>query len=255
MGKSGLKNMSLKCGSGAVKKKRDPLQQKIKENPKYGHIRATIDTGASMSKYLDKHADSFRPKKDEFFKRIRGSQLVELMDEEDIEEESVYNLGAEDENKTAVHNASESEVDEAFFLLLDLRSEEEFMDGHVRMAVQYPHTQLHHATNYFTPEIYRYKNRTDRMIILYSDTDRMAATAATLFVEKGVENVFVLTGGLSKFCEKFEEYVEGNVPDFDGASSCGDNSSVSGRSTARSVRSQMSRVSQVPSSRGGRSMR
>ena len=24
---------------------------------RYGHIRATIDTGASMSKYLDKHAD------------------------------------------------------------------------------------------------------------------------------------------------------------------------------------------------------
>ena len=37
-----------------------------------------------------------------------------------------------------------------------------FLDGHVRMAVQYPHTQLHHATNYFTPEIYRYKNRADR---------------------------------------------------------------------------------------------
>ena len=26
-----------------------------------------------------------KPKKDEYFKRIRGSQLIELMDEEDIE--------------------------------------------------------------------------------------------------------------------------------------------------------------------------
>merc|ERR1712166_324122 len=228
-------------------KKRDPLQQKIKENPKYGHIRATIDTGASMSKYLDKHADSFRPKKDEFFKRIRGSQLVELMDEEDIEEESVYNLGAEDENKTAVHNASESEVDEAFFLLLDLRSEEEFMDGHVRMAVQYPHTQLHHATNYFTPEIYRYKNRPDRMIVVYGDDDRQAAVTGTLFVEKGVENVFVLTGGLQRFVVKFEEYVVGNVPDF-GSCAGDDSSSMSGRSTARSVRSQSSRMTSMPPS-------
>merc|ERR1712166_725674 len=249
MGKLFKEKMSLKSGTAGVKKRRDPLQQKIPQNPKFAHVKSAIDTGCSVNKWTNKNADSLRPKANEFFKRIKGSQLVELMDEEDVEEESVYNLANEDmeENKTAVHGAVDCEVDEAFFLLLDLRSEEAFIDGHIRIAVHYPHTQLHHATNYFTPEIYRYKNRPDRMIVVYGDDDRQAAVTGTLFVEKGVENVFVLTGGLQRFVVKFEEYVVGNVPDF-GSCAGDDSSSTSGRSTARSVRSQSSRMTSMPPS-------
>eukprot|EP00656_Telonema_subtile_P050356 TRINITY_DN64_c0_g2_i1.p1 TRINITY_DN64_c0_g2~~TRINITY_DN64_c0_g2_i1.p1 ORF type:complete len:269 (-),score=73.36 TRINITY_DN64_c0_g2_i1:404-1210(-) len=240
----GSLEIAMSLRSGHVKSKRDPLQQKIPQNPKYDHVRSSLDTGCSVTKWMSKNGDSCRPKKDEFFKRIRGSQLVELMDEEDIEEESVYNLASEEDNKTAVHAAGDGHVEEAFFLLLDLRGEEEYAQGHIRMAMHYPHTQLHHATNYFTPEIYRYKNRADRMIVLYGDDDKIAATAGSLFVEKGVENVFVLTGGLQRFVVKFEEYVSGEVPDY--GSQADDRSSCSGRSTARSMRSQMSRMSSMP---------
>lgn len=93
------------------------------------------------------------------------------------------------------------------------------------------------------------------MIIVYGDDDKMGAAVGTLFVEKGVENVFVLTGGLAKFIHKFEEYVEGNIPEYEG-SVC--DSSVSGRSTARSSRSavsQMSKLSRLPTGRSGRSVR
>ena len=33
------------------------------------------------------------------------------------------------------------------------------------------------------------------MIIIYDDDERIAAPAGKLFVERGVENVYVLTGG------------------------------------------------------------
>jgi len=59
-----------------------------------------------------------------------------------------------------------------------------------------------HSTNYFSPEIYRYKNRPDRMIIIYDDDERLAAPAGKLFVEKGVENVYIITGGKHVLCEK-----------------------------------------------------
>lgn len=158
----------------------------------------------------------------------------------------MYNIGNEDceENKTAVHAAEEGEPAEALFLLLDIRSEEEFNMGHIRMAVHYPHTQLHHATNYFTSEIYRYKNRPDRMIVLYGEDDKSAAAAATLFVEKGVENVFVLTGGLTKFVVKFEEYVQGDVPEYDDVSTCPPSTAHS----RSSVRTQNTRLSHMPPS-------
>ena len=38
-----------------------------------------------MSKMADKMKDSHKPKTDEYFKRIKGSQLLELIEDEDVE--------------------------------------------------------------------------------------------------------------------------------------------------------------------------
>lgn len=206
-------------GSRRAPRKRDPLQQRIPTNPKYAHVKSTLDTGASMSKFVEKSKDSFHPRKDEYFKRIKGSQLVELIEDEDVEEETVYGLVSQQDTATevgqhVVHGPGATDMDEALYLLLDLRDEMEHQIGHIATAVAYPHTQLTHSTNYFSAEIYRYKNRPDRMIIIYDDDERIAAPAAKLFVERGVENVYVLTGGLRKFCEKHEEFVQGEVPEY-----------------------------------------
>lgn len=199
--------------------KRDPLQQRIPTNPKYAHVKSTLDTGASMSKFNEKSKDTFHPKKDEYFKRIKGSQLVELIEDEDVEEETVYGLvGAQETSAEVgpcvVHGEAAQDMDEALYLLLDLRDESEYDQCHISTAIPYPHTQLTHSTNYFSTEIYRYKNRPDRMIIIYDDDERIAAPAGKLFVERGVENVYVLTGGLRKFCEKHEEFVQGIIPEY-----------------------------------------
>jgi len=172
-----------------------------------------------MSKFVEKSKDSFHPRKDEYFKRIKGSQLVELIEDEDVEEETVYGLVSQQDTATevgqhVVHGPGATDMDEALYLLLDLRDEVEHQIGHIATAVCYPHTQLTHSTNYFSTEVYRYKNRPDRMIIIYDDDERIAAPAAKLFVERGVENVYVLTGGLRKFCEKHEDFVQGEVPEY-----------------------------------------
>jgi rhodanese-related sulfurtransferase len=172
-----------------------------------------------MSKFNEKSKDTFHPKKDEYFKRIKGSQLVELIEDEDVEEETVYGLvGAQETSAEVgpcvVHGEAAQDMDEALYLLLDLRDESEYDQCHISTAIPYPHTQLTHSTNYFSTEIYRYKNRPDRMIIIYDDDERIAAPAGKLFVERGVENVYVLTGGLRKFCEKHEEFVQGIIPEY-----------------------------------------
>jgi len=38
-----------------------------------------------MTKQVAKMKDSFKPKGDEYFKRIKGSQLLELIEDEDVE--------------------------------------------------------------------------------------------------------------------------------------------------------------------------
>lgn len=208
-------------GASARPKKKDVLQQRIPSNPKYAHVKSTLDTGASVSKFEEKAKNVSKPKVDEYFKRIKGSHLVELIEDEDVEEESVFALvGAEEVKGSAecvVHSEASQEMDEALYLLLDLRDEADFEECHINTATHYPHTQLTHSTNYFSAEIYRYKNRPDRMIILYDDDERISGAAGKLFVEKGVENVYVLTGGLRKFSEKFEEHVIGTIPEFVGS--------------------------------------
>merc|ERR1712023_340012 len=173
-----------------------------------------------MSKFQDKMKDKHVPKKDEYFKRIKGSQLVELIEDEDVEEETVYGLVGQQEVSTeagaavVVHGEGAQDMDEALYLLLDLRDEQDHDQCHIATAIPYPHTMLTHSTTYFSSEIYRYKNRPDRMIIIYDDDERISAPAAKLFVERGVENVYVLTGGLRKFCEKHEEFVQGEFPEY-----------------------------------------
>ncbi|CAH8580684.1 unnamed protein product [Schistosoma bovis] len=64
------------------KKLKDPLQKTIPRNPKYENIQPTIDTGASLSKYLKKMEEireNYRMKDDEIFKRIKIPTFVQLI--------------------------------------------------------------------------------------------------------------------------------------------------------------------------------
>lgn len=56
------------------------------------------------------------------------------------------------------------------------------------------------------------KNREEAMIVVYDTDERTASTVATMFVEKGWENVFMLTGGLRTFATRHEAFVDGSLP-------------------------------------------
>ena len=63
-------------------------------------------------------------------------------------------------------------------------------------AWNYPVRLLSRAFNPFTPEILAFRNQEPgRIIVLYDLNDEMAASAANLMFEKGIDNVFVLNGG------------------------------------------------------------
>lgn len=66
--------------------------------------------------------------------------------------------------------------------------------------------------NEFDATIVRYRNRQDcgRAIVLYDDDERLAARAGLLFCDKGVDNVFVLTGGLREFGARCPDLIDGD---------------------------------------------
>ena len=51
-----------------------------------------------------------------------------------------------------------------------------------------------------------------RVILLYDNDERLAVPAAELCAEKGVDNVFILTGGLLDFGGHFPELLDGVPP-------------------------------------------
>ncbi|XP_018652271.1 putative centrosomal protein of 41 kDa (Cep41 protein) (Testis-specificprotein A14 protein) [Schistosoma mansoni] len=60
----------------------EPLQKTIPRNPKYENIQPTIDTGASLSKYLKKMEEireNYKMKDNEIFKRIKIPTFVQLI--------------------------------------------------------------------------------------------------------------------------------------------------------------------------------
>ncbi|XP_066446020.1 centrosomal protein of 41 kDa [Eleutherodactylus coqui] len=58
------------------------LKKRIPQNPKYQHIKTRLDTGNSMTKYLERIEEinkNYRYKKDELFKRIKVTTFAQLV--------------------------------------------------------------------------------------------------------------------------------------------------------------------------------
>ncbi|KAM3924281.1 centrosomal protein of 41 kDa [Leptodactylus fuscus] len=58
------------------------LKKRIPQNPRYQHVRTRLDTGNSMTKYLERIEEinrNYRYKKDELFKRIKVTTFAQLV--------------------------------------------------------------------------------------------------------------------------------------------------------------------------------
>eukprot|EP00003_Mantamonas_plastica_P022454 TRINITY_DN3817_c0_g1_i6.p1 TRINITY_DN3817_c0_g1~~TRINITY_DN3817_c0_g1_i6.p1 ORF type:complete len:530 (+),score=162.54 TRINITY_DN3817_c0_g1_i6:1556-3145(+) len=124
------------------------------------------------------------------FTTIRGSGTFSV---------STYQGGRGRVGGTSVVSYTDSMYgDRADYLLLDARTEEEFDECHITGATHYPLSMLKQV-NWITPEIYHYKNKEAKKIIFYSLKEKEAAQAALSFQEHGIDNVFVMKGGLRSF--------------------------------------------------------
>ena len=102
-------------------------------------------------------------------------------------------------------------TDETSFLLLDLRDPEDYDFWRIKEAINSPAANI--ARDKMIPELFRFKNKTNKLIIVYMADERKGCQAANLLAEKGYENVFLLSGGIETMNEEFHNLLEGrNVP-------------------------------------------
>ena len=99
------------------------------------------------------------------------------------------------------------------YQVLDLRDPDEYARCHVVGALNFHHTRLSRAQNYYLPEMHDYINKAGRILIVYDDDERTATKAAATLAERGVDNVFLLSGGLQILAHRFPRgMVWGELP-------------------------------------------
>jgi len=85
-------------------------------------------------------------------------------------------------------------TDQTSFLLLDLREADEYEFWRIKESLCYPAANI--ARDKMIPELFRFKNKANKLIIVYMSDERKGCAAANLMSEKGFENVFLLSGGI-----------------------------------------------------------
>jgi len=150
--------------------------------------------------------------------RLGNMQLAQLPGnnmnmEESKDTESVYSMRTGVSQASAVTYATDmlGITANTTFLLLDLRDPDEYELWRIREAINFPCANI--ARDKTIPELFRFKNQPDKLIVIYMNDERAGVQYATLLSEKGYDNVFLLSGGIENFLEDYSDLVEGrNVP-------------------------------------------
>lgn len=201
----------------ASKAKVDPMSKRVPRSQKYDHIQGRLDTGLTTKKVKVISVREFSRRRDEIFYRVQREQLEMLYTEYERSEneETMSRMGRSgDMGPTIVTHENESEaVYDRPYLLLDVRDARDYDDGHLLQARSFPHTMLRRDAHH--PEIYQFRNKPEHMIILYCDADNetISRDAAKIMTDRGIDNVFLLTGGFKEMLHKFPHRVEGNMPE------------------------------------------
>lgn len=261
----------------------DILDKKIPKSTKYENVQSTIDTGASMPKYMAKMeaTGKLKDRKDELFKRVKVRMLANMLlrEMELLPQGPLSSLTSAPSTPiypstpptSGIHtptlmgttlSPSDSPSPppvpfapgQSSFLLLDVRDPEEYETARIKGAMSYPAAILSRAINYFTADLYYYKNKENKMILIYDEDEKIAVQAGNIFYQKGIDNIFVLHGGLRQMYEEFPDLVVGVLPPKPGTASgskkgMSDRGSSAGstisKSTTRSTSSRASSLSKT----------
>jgi len=93
------------------------------------------------------------------------------------------------------------------FVLLDLRDKDDFDRAHIKEAKSFPGQNI--SRDKFPLEVVNLKNKDSKLIVIYHVDERNSTPYAQLLSQKGFENVFLLSGGIEDFVNKFPEKCEG----------------------------------------------
>ena len=132
-----------------------------------------------------------------------------MPNEEVKDNQSVVSMASAMSNATAVTYATDmiGITAQTSFLLIDLRDPEEYNLWRIKESINFPAPNI--ARDKMIPELFRFKNQQDKLIVVYMFDERQGTQYAQMMTEKGFENLYLLSGGCEDFLEKYSELCEG----------------------------------------------
>ena len=96
-------------------------------------------------------------------------------------------------------------------LLLDLRTEQEYKQWHIKNAINFPAINIQRDQVF--GQLSQFKNKQDKLIVVYAEDERHGTHLAKVIFEKGFDNIYLLTGSISVFTFENPHLTEGtDVP-------------------------------------------
>lgn len=173
-----------------------------------------FNIGLTVDKVKFVTAQEFAKRRNENFFRLSRGQLLELYNEYELSDENLGDSRGYNDNGSPGNIVTHSDyadiVNDKPYLILDCREPEDYCECHLLHAKSFPFTMQ--RQDKLLPEYYSFKNKPETLIIIYCDDERMSRDAAKLFVDRGADNIFLLTGGLIEFAVEYPSFVEGKIP-------------------------------------------
>lgn len=208
------------------------LEKRIPVNPKYKAVTSVVDTGATVRRTPKVLSDQeLAKRRSELFRRVRNPRIADLLRQLDPGEasESIYSYNAEEEGVdcsrsviapsvvslggqslglvSVVSSQAMGIANTRSFLILDLRSPEEYSKGRITHAVSHSGNLI--ARDMYHPAMMSFKvKRKGHYFLVYHADEKRSAHYATLLVEKGWEEVFIVEGGFDEFSTSYPELIE-----------------------------------------------
>lgn len=133
----------------------------------------------------------------------------EKINDSDFEKQESGDFDSEKNKK----NPEETPYENCPFLLLDVQKEHLFDRCHIRCAINYDPSALNRTMNPYTDEIRDFMNKDEKIIVVYDENEDLAAKVVTTLAERGVNNVFLLSGGLKLIARRgLDHLVTGPYP-------------------------------------------
>lgn len=187
------------------------MERRVPKNEKYSHVQGVLNTGLTVDKVKFVTAREYSKRRDEIFFRLNKNQLYELYNEyESTEYESIAESGRSNTLKIVTHSTNEEPVNEKPYLILDVRETVSYNAYHLLQARSFPYTLI--RRDQLHPEIYKFRNKQESLIIVCCDDERISKDVAKTLVDRGTDNVYLLTGGIDEFASEYPAFIEGIPP-------------------------------------------